>query len=344
MSKRKNDIFEYEKQWKLFKGNEYMFHLLRKMRPKISCKCPKSYLDYQKMPKNTMLGVVKEHDLIIENRRLKRKLHKIQMSKSTINSYIESYPTIQQMHSHLKNSQKTVSKNLERNQILLENMNMFRRITESKSFFSALRNYSNTNRQNGNGNNCTMNNWLSNNNSFKKKRSSSTATLNIKQQKSIKSYRDIRTNNMSFRDNSFTRCFFDYNELNKELIRKDTFSLWLHRKNIYIQDYGLVCVKLNYQFSKLTMIIDSFNKSNQDTYLVIISDYGSLFRIPLLFKSFDELLFSIKYDQIENAFVLKKNMPEFKYAIDKLSKEKKEPINTRNISDGKEQLNSKTIT
>ena len=136
-SSSSSDLFEYEKQWQIFKGNEYMSNLLTKMKPKISCDCPQSYLDFQKMPKNNMGNYAKEHERLFQNAIHHKKLRSI-LNRQISNAYI--LPEIFRLENLLKHKSK-YKENILANQLYKDNQHMLKRIIQSKSFFSKARAY-----------------------------------------------------------------------------------------------------------------------------------------------------------------------------------------------------------
>ena len=134
-SSSSGDVFEYEKQWQIFKGNEYMSNLLTKMKPKISCECPQSYISFQKMPKNNMGSHAKEHERLLQNSIHHKKLQNI-FKRQISEAYV--LPDIFKLENILKH-RSNYRENIEANQLYNENQHMLKRIIQSKSFFSKAR-------------------------------------------------------------------------------------------------------------------------------------------------------------------------------------------------------------
>lgn len=132
MTKNINDIFEYEKQWELYKGNKYMSNLLSKMRPKMACHCSKGYLSFIKMPKNHLNNITREHERLLQNKILKKKIDNVtsrQMNKSYF--FPEEF-----RNDYIKGHLLCNRKKIEMGRREIENKNLSRRLSEAKSFLS----------------------------------------------------------------------------------------------------------------------------------------------------------------------------------------------------------------
>ena len=132
MTKNINDIFEYEKQWELYKGNKYMSNLLAKTRPKVTCHASKGYLSFIKMPKNHLNNITREHERLLQNSILKKKIENVtsrQMNKSYFfpEEFLDDY-----IKGHLIRNRKKI----EMGRREIENKNLSRRLSEAKSFLS----------------------------------------------------------------------------------------------------------------------------------------------------------------------------------------------------------------
>ena len=75
MSDIKNNIFKYENQWYLFKGNQYMNSRLHKIHSAVHTNCPKSYINIQIMRKNHLEPIFNQFERNSQNKCLRNKLH-----------------------------------------------------------------------------------------------------------------------------------------------------------------------------------------------------------------------------------------------------------------------------
>lgn len=318
MSKKKNDMFEYEKQWQLYKGNEYMFRLLSKMSPKVECKCPKSYLYYQKMSKNHMQDITKKHELMLQNKIMKNKLKN---SKSTVRSKIDRLTQLSLMQSTHSRSQRSLNKALEENQILWENSNMFKRISNSKSFFSTVKCYSTVCQDNNNEHNNNLKTKLKKirlpHGNVNNNQNSSYNSYMIQSSRSIDINKDLscNSNNQShhslFHEISNRNFFFNYIELKEESTKTNNYNVILYKKNRFIAKIGLVTIKILFQLNKVVIVIEPISSSIPNIYSVIISDEYNLSQLHLMFRSYDDLVLALKFHK--NDFVFRSKYRELKY-------------------------------
>lgn len=311
MSKKKNDIFEYEKQWQLYKGNEYMYRLLSKMSPKVECNCPKSYLFYQKMSKNNMQDITKKHELMLQNKILKKKLLN---SKSTVNIPKDKITHSSLMQNSRSRSQRSLNKALEEYHILWENSNMFKRICNSKSFFSTVKCYS-TVLQDDNSKKKLHRNHMPNRN-INSNNHNKTNSFMIRSHKSFEINKDYSFSNNHNHNNLFPEiiirnALFDYNNLKEEIAKTNTDIVWLYKKNRFISNIGLVSVRIQFQSNKLNILIEPISSSNQLIYSITISDEYSLSILPYMFESYDDIIQALKY--YKNDFVFRSKYSQLSY-------------------------------
>ena len=292
MTKNTNDIFKYEKQWQIFKGNEYMSNLLNRMRPKISSTCPKSYIDYQKMPKNHLSSVTKEHERLLQNSILQRKLDLIVNRQITKAYYLTDQYRAQSIQAHKNNYRKA----LEESHRSWENKNLYKRITESKSFFSRSKKYYQY---------C---------NTSKQKLKKNSSMLNIK---THSLFDDTNNNTTKVFPSLSSHTKFNYLDLNEELIDTKKKSIEIYKKKHYIDDFALVTLRYIYLYNRLIIVIEPYSSYGQNIFLIIINDEENIKAFNNVFKDFNLIAKAIKFDK--ETFSFKKK--SFNYITHTMLKE-----------------------
>lgn len=139
MTNNFNGILEYEKQWELYKGNKYMNGLLAKIKPKVISHCSKGYLSFIKMPRNHLNNITREHERLLQNSILKKKIENVTYRRMNKSYYLPEEVREQYIKGHLVCNRKKIE--MERREI--ENKNLSRRLSEAKSFFYQAKNYFN---------------------------------------------------------------------------------------------------------------------------------------------------------------------------------------------------------
>ena len=339
-SSSSSDLFEYEKQWQIFKGNEYMSNLLTKMKPKISCDCPQSYLDFQKMPKNNMGNYAKEHERLFQNAIHHKKLRSI-LNRQISNAYI--LPEIFRLENLLKHKSK-YKENILANQLYKDNQHMLKRIIQSKSFFSKARAYYGFPSNNNNNHNHSVS-YSNNNshnqtkNSFRKEMNKSSSCLFNKSAIRLMNKtndNDInddtfynKTNRTKLIDNKMNRTArykvvekisIDYNKLNDKLIDLEIKSCNVFSGKCYFDKVGLVNLKIKYYFNRVVIVIETFSSKKEYVYLIIVNGMKDLIEMRKRFKKWENISRGICFENERFAF-LKKYNEEFNYYTYVLTKE-----------------------
>lgn len=302
MTKSENGIFEYEKQWQIFKGNEYMSNLLSRMKPKVSSQCPRSYLDFQKMPKNHLSSLTKEHERLLQNSILQKKLDNISKRQISKMYFLTDKYRAQNIMKHKKSYRQTV----EENNRYLENKHLFQRILDSKSFFSRGKTF-----------------YPICQNKTKLGKSASTTCLNYKPSTSVslfdKSENSEQKNPIELPVFNYLDTF-NYLDLNEELIDSNKKYLQIYNKKHYINNFGLVYIKLIYLYSRLIIAIEPFSSFGNNTFLIIVNGDNNLSAFNKVFNKIPYIIKSLYFDK-EN-FMFKKNVPKLNYITHTLLREK----------------------
>ena len=337
------DVIEYEKQWQIFKGNEYMSNLLTKMKPKISCDCPQSYLYFQKMPKNNMGNYAKEHERLFQNAIHHKKLRSI-FNRQLSSAYI--LPEIFRLENLLKHKSK-YKENILANQLYKDNQHMLKRIIQSKSFFSKARAYYGfpSNNHNNNHNNSVSysnNSHSQTKHSFRKEMNKSSSCLlnnsllrlmnktnsNNNDDSFVNTFYN-KTNRTKLIDNKMNRTIrhkivdkvnIDYNKLNDKLIDLDVKSCNVFSGKCYFDKVGLVNMKIKYYFNRVVIVIETFSSCKEYVYLIIVNGMKDLMEVRKRFKKWENVSRGICFENERFAF-LKKYNEEFKYYTYVLTKQ-----------------------
>lgn len=302
MTKSANGIFEYEKQWQIFKGNEYMSNILSRMKPKVSSQCPRSYLDFQKMPKNHLSSLTKEHERLLQNSILQKKLDNISKRQVPKMYFLTDKYRAQNIMKHKKSYRQTV----EENNRYLENKHLFQRIGESKSFFSKGKIFYPI---------CQK--------KAKFGKSASMTCLNFKPSTSVSLF--DKSENSEQKSPTELPVFnyldtFNYLDLNEELIDSNKKFLQIYNKKHYINNFGLVYIKIIYLYSRLIIAIEPFSSFGNNTFLIIVNGDNNLSAFNKAFDKIPSIIKSLYFDT-EN-FMFKKNIPKLSYITHTLLREK----------------------
>lgn len=120
--------------------------------------------------------------------------------------------------------------------------------------------------------------------------------------------------------NNSKSTFFDYSNLNDQLIRTDQMKKCLFKKRRYLQDFGLGMVRIIYQINQMIIAIEPFSVFTMNIYIIAIVNEDNLALVANEFSSFDRLISSLRYSN-EGYFVINKSIKQLKYTTKVMAKE-----------------------
>lgn len=324
-----NDIFKYEHQWCLFKGNEYMNKKLHQINPIVLTNCPKSFIINKNMRKNNLEPIFSQFERDVQNKCFHKKLHYIYNSNHNLNEK-RYYLNKKFLPFNSMISNKVSKSILDKAEYNANNRNLSLRIKHAKSFFKRekLLRHSlhpspiHTKKTTNWSVNLKLKNLSKSLNVSKTNHNLSEISTGLK---TLKTFDETNKKTQSVNiDNKFT-----YYLLNEELIEKDKKSLLLFIKKIFIPDFGLINSKIMYYYNKMLIIIEPFSSLSNNTFLIQISGEQNLDLLNKVYSSYDSIMNNIIFDK-EGKFILKKNGSNFNYVSHVMSRDKFKNINIEN--------------